>query len=248
MISSTIRSPGAPAVLAVFSFRYDAHLVPAMLENIAPFVDGWVSFDDRGSTELFSDEPGRRFALLGEAMRLGAKWVLAIDPDERIEARFADHVAALTARRDVDAFAFPLREMYGAERYRIDGVWGTKQQVRLLSLAKGIVRPPDGLHRSWAGFIPDARIAEAPFNIYHLKMITRQRRRGRARLYEALDPGRAFQPIGYRYLAKDWGARFERIPHGRDYLPAHVEDGGLWMPEVAPEGSVWQRLRARFGR
>ena len=40
------------------------------------------------------------------------------------------------------------------------------------------------------------------------------------------------QQLGYDYLADDAGAEFEAIPHGREYTPAHHEDGGLWMPQL----------------
>ena len=33
-----------PRVLALFSFRHDAHLVQDLIENIRPMVDGWVSY------------------------------------------------------------------------------------------------------------------------------------------------------------------------------------------------------------
>jgi hypothetical protein len=69
-------------VLAVFSFRYDAHLVPAMLSNVEPMVDGWVCYDDRNGEGLFSNEGRRRSLLLHAARELGAAWALAIDPDE----------------------------------------------------------------------------------------------------------------------------------------------------------------------
>ncbi len=35
---------------AVFSYRYDAHLVPDLIANIAPVVDGcWIALNDRPS-------------------------------------------------------------------------------------------------------------------------------------------------------------------------------------------------------
>ncbi len=63
-------------------------------------------------------------------------------------------------------------------------------------------------------------------------MITPERRQARAALYNHLDPDRRMQRIGYDYLADDRGAEFERIAPDRAYLPAHREDGGLWMPVV----------------
>src|SRR4051812_23438239 len=82
-------------LLGIFSYRYDAQLVPDLLENIKPVVDGWVAFDDREATNVFSSEPQRRRLLIDKARELGATWVLAIDPDERIERGAATRIRRL---------------------------------------------------------------------------------------------------------------------------------------------------------
>src|SRR5882672_10894069 len=61
------RDDGRPRVLGVFSFRHDAHLVPGLIENIGPMVDGWVAWDDRSTDSPFGDESRRREALLEAA-------------------------------------------------------------------------------------------------------------------------------------------------------------------------------------
>ena len=53
-------NPGNPRVLAVFSFRYDVHLVAGLLANIRPFVQGYVAWNDRDAGVALSDEPTRR--------------------------------------------------------------------------------------------------------------------------------------------------------------------------------------------
>jgi hypothetical protein len=113
-------------------------------------------------------------------------------------------------------------------------VWGHKRQARLLSLGRGLVIPTGGLHLSWASFIPNPTVRDTEFNLYHLKMITPERRTARAALYNHLDPERRMQAIGYDYLADDEGAELELIASGREYHPRHEEDGGLWMPLCAP--------------
>lgn len=222
---------GTPAVLAVFSFRYDAHLVPGLLANIEPMVDGWVSWDDRGSGALFSDEPARRQALLCAARQAGAEWVLAVDPDERFERGLADAMPALVAAEGPVAWCFAVRELYGPDSYRLDGTWGRKSQSRLFRLPAALDDSPAPLHSPWHCLVPGAQLRDAGLNLYHLKMITAERRRARAALYNRLDPERLYQPIGYDYLAEEEGAVFETIPDGREYHPPHVEDGGLWMPD-----------------
>jgi hypothetical protein len=234
VITSHIKGRRTPHVLAIFSYRYDAHLVPALIANVEPLVDGWVAYDDREARELFSNEGARRTALLTAAKDAGARWALAVDPDERFEAALAEAMPRLTAVADARAYTFALREMYGPDRYRVDGVWGRKRQARLLPIGHGVTPAEGELHVSWSAFTPGARLTDTPFNLYHLKMITAERRRARAALYRHLDPERRMQPIGYDYLADDRGARLEQIPPGRDYHPPHEDDAGLWMPPVPP--------------
>lgn len=235
MISIQLARPARPRIVAVFSFRYDAHLVPDLIANIAPLVDGWIAYDDRASTDLFSNELQRRRALLQTAIEIGADWALAVDPDERFETRLAGRIGALLDPGRADSYSFALRELFRPDAYRSDGVWGRKRQARLLSLAHGLTAPEGHLHTSWAGFIPGTRHVATPYNLYHLKMITAERRQGRAALYNHLDPGRQSQAIGYDYLADDRGIRLTRIPRRRRYAPPHAEDGGLWMPDLRPD-------------
>src|SRR5271163_141546 len=88
-----------PTVLAVFSYRYDSSFVPDLLANIESAVDGWIAFDDRKASVLFSHEPRRRRVLIERARELGATWVLAIDPDERLECGAMTRIRGLTAER-----------------------------------------------------------------------------------------------------------------------------------------------------
>lgn len=219
-------------MLAVFSFRYDAHLVPALLSNIEPLVDGWISYDDRHHEALISNEVHRRIQLLSAAREAGADWALAVDPDERFEASLSIAMEDLLSVDDVCAHSFALREMFAVDRYRVDGVWGRKRQARLLSLKRGVRRPEGELHLSWHSFVPEARLNHTMFNLYHLKMIAPIRRAARARLYQHLDPGSLMQRQGYEYLNEDTGAVFEGVPAGREYFPAHIDDGELWMPDI----------------
>lgn len=233
MIELTITSTERPRVLAVFSYRYDAHLVPNLLANIAPCVDGWAALDDRGSDHVFTAEVPRRLALLEAARAAGADWALAVDPDERFECGLQAQMPALLQHPDATAHTFALREMYGPMHYRVDGLWGEKRQPRLISLREGLKRPQGDLHLPWSTFIPEPRVNDTPINLYHLKMIAPARRRARAALYNALDPNGVVQPVGYDYLADEQGAVLEAIARGREYYPPHLEDGGLWMAPVS---------------
>lgn len=203
-----------------------------MIANIAPVVDGWISYDDRNASGMFSNEVRRRAALLTAARESGAAWALAIDPDERFEVSLAYRIADLLAHTTARAHTFPVREMYSSNQYRVDGVWGEKRQARLLSLGEGVVIPPGDLHLAWSSFIPNPHLHHTDINLYHLKMIAAERRKARAALYNHLDPNRVMQSIGYDYLTDDTGAEFEVIPTERAYYPRHHDDGGLWMAYV----------------
>jgi hypothetical protein len=230
-----------PEVVAVFSYRYDAHLVPDLIENLRPIVDGWVSYDDRDSDELVSSELPRRRLLVQKAREMGARWVFAIDPDERAEAAMATRIDAMTASNDPVCWTFNLRELFAPDRYRVDGIWGTKAEPRLFPLRGDLMLRSGRVHRRWTSFAPRA----SDLNIYHLKMIDPERRRARRALYVHLDPESKLQKLGYDYLTDEAGAEFETIPHGREYAPFHRDDGGLWMADVTSNEPPEPQVAAR---
>ena len=233
MITAVLPSARTPRILAIYSFRFDAHLVPAMLENVEPLVDGWISYDDReAADEVISDEVSRRLALLDAAREAGAEWVLGVDPDERFETRMRRIIPSLLDG-EANAYSLAFREMYTPTKYRVDGLWGAKRQVRLIRISEGILteHPHGTYHLPWSTFLPEPRIQRADANLYHLKMITAERRRARAALYTGIDPEHRMQTVGYEYLTDDTGLKLERIPFGRGYRPQHIDDGGLWMSE-----------------
>lgn len=220
-----------PRIYAAFSFRYDDHLVPALIDNIAPIVDGWVCYDDRQATEVFSNEVQRHFDLIAAAKRHGADWILAIDPDERIERNARRKLVKLVNKDRRIAWSVRLRELYEPGSYRVDGLWGKKRLSRFFPAFWPPRQQPASLHGNWFpdGWFPAKR---CNINLYHLKMLTPQRRLARSRLYKFLDPENRFQPIGYDYLADDGSAIFETIPPGREFHPPHAEDGGLWCANI----------------
>jgi len=219
-------------IVAVFSYRYDAHLVPDLLANLDPVVDGWVAYDDRAADGIFSSEPQRRRALIAAAHEAGADWVLAMDPDERMENAVAGRIGQLTSGSRRNAWGFRLREMYTPASYRVDGVWGGKMQHRLFPAHRPDPYWSQALHGAWFPETLGFRLKDSGLNLYHLKMIEPKRRSARRDLYKHLDPDRRLQPIGYDYLADESGAVLEAIPTGRGYLPAHTDDGGLWMADL----------------
>lgn len=229
---------GSPVVIAVFSYRHEAHLVPDFVANIRPFVSGYVAWDDRGATDELSSEPERRNRLLAKAREMGAQWILAADPDERFEADLAVRLPKMLAQGEANLWAFSYREMFTANSYRIDGIWGRKTRLSLLP-ARAIRRDLHlALHGDWIADRRGLRVRDAETNIYHLRMATPERRRLRRELYAAADPTRQFQAIGYDFLDDERGMVLERIPRGREFQPVFVEDHGLWSADPGKIGKV----------
>lgn len=225
-----------PQVLAVFSYRYDAHLVPDLIQNIRGTVDGWISWDDRHSPEYVSSDLQLRYRLLDAAFEVGADWVLRVDPDERFEGALAGRMDEFTAKKLPIAWHFDLRELYTADTYRIDGIWGQKRQGRLVPLFGAFLPAARGWYSRkeyhGASFPRFFIKCQTHLNLYHLKMIEPARRAHRRDLYHRLDPNNQYQHCGYNYLADEAGAVFERIEPGRGYQPAHQDDGQLWMAPI----------------
>ena len=237
-VSGRPRDATAPLVFAAFSFRYDADLVPALIENISHIVDGWVSWDDRGATQAYSSEPARRGALIDAARLAGAQWLLAVDPDERYEDRLAAEIRMMTSIAEPAGWTFNLREMYTPDAYRVDGLWGQKQQMRLFPLSGAIAADGAALHGLWVSGQDQLAVRASGLNLYHLRMILPERRRQRRELYASLDPERRFQMVGYDYLTDDTGLELESVPHDRGFSPVHREDGGLWAAGTGPGEAV----------
>ncbi|WP_164681949.1 glycosyltransferase [Fuscovulum blasticum] len=234
------RSPrrGEARRIAVFSYRYDAHLVPGLIKNIRPAVHGYVAWDDRGSAAALSDEPMRRNRLILEAQKLGAAWLLACDPDERFEDRLARRLPEMAAEGEGTLWTVAMREMFDATHYRTDGIWGAKAVMRFFSVSAVGEDLTVPLHAAWVTDAERFRTAASGLNVYHMRMASPVRRRLRRALYAAADPDRQYQRPGYDYLDDERGMRLEPIPEGRGYSPPFVEDHGLWAPDPGRIGQV----------
>lgn len=229
---------GEAFVLAAFSYRYDAHLVPDLLSNLAPVVHGWVALDDRASVSLYSSEPQRRRTLLAACRRLGAEWILSIDPDERLEDKAAARLPQLTAVATRPIWTLDLFELFAPGYYRADGIWGERQRQRLFPLTADIGVPDQVLHAAAFSYATPRPVRHADLALYHLRMMSPARRQLRRDLYAALDPERRMQKIGYDYLADDRSARLVPISPERHFFPQHVEDDGLWAPDPGQTGPL----------
>ncbi|MBA3910784.1 MAG: hypothetical protein C0524_13130 [Rhodobacter sp.] len=230
--------PGSPTVIAVFSYRYEAHLVPDFIANIRPFINGYVAWDDRAATAETTSEPERRNRLLAQARQMGARWILAADPDERIEASLAKRLPEMLAMGETNLWNFSFREMFTPDSYRSDGIWGRKIRISLFPVSAVGQDLHLALHGDWIASRRGFRVRDADTNIYHLRMATPGRRRLRRELYAAADPTRQFQAQGYDYLDDERGMVLEKIPKGREFEPAFQEDLGLWSPDPGKLGEI----------
>jgi hypothetical protein len=68
------------------------------------------------------------------------------------------------------------------------------------------------LQSRWRGGFP-----EADLTIYHLAMVRAEDREARRRRYEAADPDRRWQSIGYEYLTDVRGLTLQPLPAGRGF-------------------------------
>jgi hypothetical protein len=249
------RGAGRPLVLGVFSFRDDAHLVPGLIENIGPMVDGWVSCDERSGEGPFGDERLRRKALLDAAVAHGAGWILAVGPAERIENGLAGRIRDLVQAEGLVAYELHLRAMFSAAEYRVDVGWGHLAARRLFSIRPGFHYDRCGFAGYRAGFAdywyPSGspyRVIKEDLNIYDFRTATPARRRLLRDTCLQMDPCIEQRPFAYEYLVQDTGVALQPIPADRSYGPPFREDGGAWSPAPTGRPSLLTRTRERFDR
>lgn len=207
-----------PRIIALYAYRHDAHLVPDMLANIQPFIDGWIAWNDTKRDTLWYHEGEIRQTLINAAREYDADWVLCVDPDERFEVGTKEKIRELvTADRKI-IWGFKLREMYTVNQYRTDGLWGHKKSWRLFSLNENQEFMNVNVHSPWHPINPEYKMELSDINLYHLKMIAPENRKARAELYNVVDTT-GVQAIGYDYLADETGMTLEKVPQDRFYYP-----------------------------
>jgi hypothetical protein len=235
-------------LVCVVQARNEARFVDGFLANVAPSVDAIIALDDGSTDGGFDpiathpsvvealqiaprsphvwDELRNKRILIDAAHRHCAKFVLALDVDERLERGFRERadVALDTADRDgIDAYAILIRELWDRhDQVRVDGVWGRKWNPRLFRLRVDHDFGDRALHGGWAP--ENSRSASGGYppvdlRVYHLRMIHAEDRARRVRRYKRLDPESRWQTIGYDYLENDEGIELETISADRAYVP-----------------------------
>jgi glycosyltransferase involved in cell wall biosynthesis len=130
--------------------------IERFMESIVKYCDGLVVFDDAstdGSRDVVTSlgssielqipsnkenaalqEGYHRARSLEHCRRMGADWVLCLDPDEVFEAKVER--GALRALVNLyDGYSFRKRDLWRTDRYlRLDGHWSQSEDVRLFRL------------------------------------------------------------------------------------------------------------------
>lgn len=229
-------------MLALLGVRDGMEFLPGYFANVVPQMDGVVALDDgstdgsvdflAGCAEVFEllrnpperahwDEMGNHRRLVEAAGRQGAEWVLCLDADERLERDFRVRAERVIRRGRLlgrTAFGVRMRELWAdPDRYRADGIWGRKTVPRLFRLRPDHVFDTAPMHGIKAP-LQDRPYVLADLVVYHLGMLTPERREQRRARYEAADPDHVWQPIGYDYLIDERGLTLKRVQPRRAWL------------------------------
>ncbi|OAN70682.1 hypothetical protein A8B78_04310 [Jannaschia sp. EhC01] len=223
-------SQGHAKIVAAFSYRFDHHLVPDLLENIGDAIHAYVAWDDRAAAadDVFTDETVRQQALFDAARSIGADWLFAVDPDERFEDELASQIGTMTNDHGPVIWAFECREMFSPTQFRTDGFWALRQRARLFPCLLGMEPDQQVFHGRWTRNALRLPTRRSGLNFYHLRMASPTRRQLRRVQYATLDPRRASQSLGYDYLDDERGMALRDIPEGKEFSPPFVDDHGTW--------------------
>lgn len=206
-------------LFAIFSFRYDAVLIPDLKKNLRGIVDDYIVNDDRNNTSLWYHEGRTRNALIERARQAGADWVLCIDPDERLDKTARRQIRKLIQTEEDVVYGFHFRELWDADHYRSDGVWNKKMKYILFPLKDGQKFMDLKVHSQWHPQNDSYRLINTGINLYHLKNIDPKNRTARKNLYKKLDPDNSIQKRGYDYLDDETGIRLTEVPARQIYKP-----------------------------
>jgi len=210
-----------PKIIACFAFRYDAQLIPDLLQNLDGIISDYVYHDDRKNEDIWINEAIIRKKLINLAKAKNADWILGIDPDERFEKNAKNIIKNLVINKSKVIYGFKIRELFLTLKYRNDGIWGQKSKFILFPNLPNQEFMSLKVHQQWAPINSDYKKILTDLNLYHLKMIKKQNRIDRRDIYKKLDPNNQIQKIGYDYLADENNLNLKQIPRNREYYPKY---------------------------
>ena len=244
-------------LIAVMCIRNEERHLPTFLKHIRNYVDGFVVLDDGStdnSIKIVNNEPKllklikrpvtnkvnwdedkNRIRLLKETYKVSPDkdntWVICCDPDERFEIGFLKRMKEYCDRGDFKVYGLHFREIHNDKKhYRCDGIWNNKTKFILFPLKKDMNFDQvyvNKHHINW--FYNDLmdKCELTDYNLYHLKMLKKAERIKRMELYNAIDPDKKMQAIGYDYLVDEKDMELQRIPFRKRYdyrlLPIHLK-------------------------
>lgn len=209
-------------LVACFGIKYEPQwLVDQLIENLKSWVDDFAILDCTKRDELWIHEGEYRIKLLEKALKMEAKWVLIISPDERWEKSAGDRIRPHLETNDKKIFEVFLKELYHPNWYKIDGIWNEKIRRRIYNPSSDQIMVYQPIQCPSMPQNGDYAIERLDVNVYHLKMIEPENRTLRAKVFKKLDPDNKYQGVGYDYLDSEEGAKLQRIPEGREYEPKY---------------------------
>lgn len=208
-------------VVAIYGVKYEPEWLVEDFKKNMSWVDDFVELDCRGRDELWIHEGDYRLWGREEARKQNAQWVIWSSPDERWEKNAGKIIRPLIDNNfENKIYEVQLKELFHPMWYRCDGMWDTKNRQRIFPLKDDQVMKyqPIQCHAAPMG---DYEVIHLDVNIYHLKMIEKENRTMRAKVFNALDPDNKYQTMGYDYLDDEVEAVVVRIPEGREYTPVY---------------------------
>lgn len=255
------------SIFCLIAVRNEEGYLPGFLHHIRDHVDGIVALDDCSSdstpeilhreTRVVSllreisagaphaNEASNRYRLLTEAARLGARWVLCADADERFEDSFLRCLKAEARHGDETGRYLRLVRIVnlwnGPDQFRADGRCGPRWTVRMFRVPPNISQRKSAMHRPW--FPPELDAApQARMNayLYHLSMMDRRDREMRYEKFRAIDPRNEHQAIGYQHLIDERNLTLKPVRPWRRYtdLDTGTPRGRAAMPAGATGASA----------
>ncbi len=211
-----------PKIVAVSYYRFDTDYIEDYKENLKDLVDEFVLIKDNGDYHKVGEgEMMRR--LKEQAVASGADWILVLDVDERLERSAPSQIREMINNYSGQKvkFCFNFRELFEANKYRVDGVWGTKTLTCLFPARSDNVYSNSPIHTPRDPQNSDYKTVDTGLNIYHLKHTRKDVAEQRKLIYKRLDPKMEIQD--YDYLTDQSGIKLRRIEKGREFYPVYRE-------------------------